>query len=427
MKTATILVAAFLGILIHDVISHSGTGLSDNSDEGQAKKCPEEDIHGVVLEFPPYMIIRDEGNGTILDSGIVFDYIGNIFNDCCKGEDARVEIEELDEDFESNSFTTALHNANIVFPVDEALEQELTISGINYAFYDIVHSPGYVLIGIAGVLIWALEYHVRNEDFPLTFKRGSSEGFWWATISITTVGYGDKAPKSLLGRLFSVLWILIGLVVITMFTATVTSALTNTALPEFTNTLEGMKVGLLDKDFEAEEEARYIGANPLSYQSVADLNAALSSEKVEGIFMERIQAYYYYKDSNDENLRIFKAINAKISYKMVLKTNTMQQFIDWNSCIKRRLEHPSIDRLIKNYTKPMKAFKPAMDTIGLLSGKSEETTVFLLIVLGILLGLFALGVLVECCLAKSHRFLRKTSLAQDGGFSNEFISFHKCT
>ena len=188
MKTATILVAAFLGILIHDVISQSGTGLSDNSDEGQAKKCPEEDIHGVVLEFPPYMIIRDEGNGTILDSGIVFDYIGNIFNDCCKGEDARVEIEELDEDFESNSFTTALHNANIVFPVDEALEQELTISGINYAFYDIVHSPGYVLIGrmdqynrkvkslvlkslydswpifvliflltgIAGVLIWAL-------------------------------------------------------------------------------------------------------------------------------------------------------------------------------------------------------------------------------------------------------------------------------
>ena len=70
--------------------------------------------------------------------------------------------------------------------------------------------------------------------------------------------------------------------------------------------------------------------------------------------MERIQAYYYYKDSNDENLRIFKAINTKISYRMALKTNTMQQFIDGNSCIKRRLEHPLIDRLIKNYTKPMK-------------------------------------------------------------------------
>ena len=92
----------------------------------------------------------------------------------------------------------------------------------------------------------------------------------------------------------------------------------------------------------------------VGYESVADLNAALSSEKVEGIFMERIQTYYYYKDSNDQNLRIFKAINAKISYKIALKTNTMQQFIDGNSCIKRRLEHPLIDQIIKKYTKPMK-------------------------------------------------------------------------
>ena len=70
--------------------------------------------------------------------------------------------------------------------------------------------------------------------------------------------------------------------------------------------------------------------------------------------MERIQTCYYYKDSNDQNLRIFKAINAKISYKIALKTNTMQQFIDGNSCIKRRLEHPLIDQIIKKYTKPMK-------------------------------------------------------------------------
>ena len=187
MKTATILVAAFLGTLIRDVISQSGCGLIDNTDEGEAKKCPDY-IQGAVLQFPPYMMITDEGNKTVLDSGIVFDYIYDIFNDCCKVEDARVAIEELDKDFESNSFKTGLRNADIVFPVDEALEQELTISGISYAFYDIVHSPGYVLIGrmdqynrkvknlvlkslydswpifvliflltgIAGVLIWAL-------------------------------------------------------------------------------------------------------------------------------------------------------------------------------------------------------------------------------------------------------------------------------
>ena len=53
-----------------------------------------------------------------------------------------------------------------------------------------------------------------------------------------------------------------------------------------------------------------------------------------------------------------------------------------------------------------------MDAVGLLSGKSEETGVFLLIVSGTLLVLFALGVLVESCLAKSHRFLGMTSLGE---------------
>ena len=186
MKTATILVAAFLGTLIRDVISHSGFGFSNNSDEGQAKKCPEKDIQEVVLEFPPYMILSDEENEATFDRGIVFEYIQSIFKDCCKGEDARVETEALH--LESDCFMTELHNADIVFPVDEALEDELTTSGVSYGFYDIVHSPGYVLIGrvdqynrkvkslvlkslydswpifvliflltgIAGVLIWAL-------------------------------------------------------------------------------------------------------------------------------------------------------------------------------------------------------------------------------------------------------------------------------
>ena len=76
--------------------------------------------------------------------------------------------------------------------------------------------------------------------------------------------------------------------------------------------------------------------------------------------MERIQTYYFYMDSNDENLRIFKSINAKISYKIALKNDTMQQFIDGNSCIKRRLEHPLIDRIIKSYTRPMKVLNDSV-------------------------------------------------------------------
>ena len=41
--------------------------------------------------------------------------------------------------------------------------------------------------------------------------------------------YGDKIPKSSLGRLFGVIWILVGAMMLSMFTAMTTNAM-NTAL-----------------------------------------------------------------------------------------------------------------------------------------------------------------------------------------------------
>ena len=38
--------------------------------------------------------------------------------------------------------------------------------------------------------------------------------------------YGDKAPKSIVARIFSIFWILLGLVIMAIFVANITSALT---------------------------------------------------------------------------------------------------------------------------------------------------------------------------------------------------------
>ena len=46
---------------------------------------------------------------------------------------------------------------------------------------------------------------------------------------MTTVGYGDCAPKSLLTRLFCMAWILLGVVVISLFTGLVASAVQTTS------------------------------------------------------------------------------------------------------------------------------------------------------------------------------------------------------
>ena len=47
--------------------------------------------------------------------------------------------------------------------------------------------------------------------------------FWWAIVTMTTVGYGDFAPKSSAGRLFSVIVMFGGISLVSLLTATISS------------------------------------------------------------------------------------------------------------------------------------------------------------------------------------------------------------
>ena len=97
---------------------------------------------------------------------------------------------------------------------------------------------------IVGFFIWLIETWQNKNEFPRPFFIGLFEGFWWAFISMTTVGYGDKAPKFFLSRIIAVVWILIGITMISIFTAdlsTEIASVTTSTTPTMTNS----KIGVL--------------------------------------------------------------------------------------------------------------------------------------------------------------------------------------
>ena len=80
--------------------------------------------------------------------------------------------------------------------------------------------------------------------------------------------------------------------------------------------------------------------------------------EVEGVFMERLRAFYYYRDyvedGDNDNLRVFATVPTEITYKMALKQITTCNFLRKNFCFRHRLKNPLIDSLIKKYTTPLK-------------------------------------------------------------------------
>jgi ABC-type amino acid transport substrate-binding protein len=79
---------------------------------------------------------------------------------------------------------------------------------------------------IAGAIVWLFERRQNPEMFGGGAPRGIGHGIWWAIVTLTTVGYGDKAPKTLGGRLVALIWMLASVILIASFTAAVTTSFT---------------------------------------------------------------------------------------------------------------------------------------------------------------------------------------------------------
>ena len=79
---------------------------------------------------------------------------------------------------------------------------------------------------LAAHLLWFIERGVNPECFPGTYFAGVGEALWWSVATVITGGCENKAPVSLLGRLVGVAWMLVSIVLVAAFTATLSSQMT---------------------------------------------------------------------------------------------------------------------------------------------------------------------------------------------------------
>lgn len=72
------------------------------------------------------------------------------------------------------------------------------LDGVRFANIEIYFFALFSLVVIAGTLIYLAEGRVLGTDFV-----NIPAGMWWAIVTLTTVGYGDMVPATVLGKIIA--------------------------------------------------------------------------------------------------------------------------------------------------------------------------------------------------------------------------------
>ncbi|WP_164549809.1 ion channel [Altericroceibacterium xinjiangense] len=93
------------------------------------------------------------------------------------------------------------------------------LSLFNFGFFKVLAIVCALLL-VAGTVFWLVERR-GNDDLPSGSQpiKGLGDGFWWAGVTATTIGYGDLVPRTPAGRTVAMIWMLFSMALTSILTA----------------------------------------------------------------------------------------------------------------------------------------------------------------------------------------------------------------
>jgi ABC-type proline/glycine betaine transport system substrate-binding protein len=172
-------------------------------------------------------------------------------------------------------------------------------------------------------VIWWFERR-DNPEFDKSYPQGIWDSFWWSTVTLTTVGYGDKAPKGHLGRGWALLWMIAGYFVFASFTASITSSLAIDQLrgtingPEDLNGNRVVTVGGTD----AEDYLARQGIGPITVSTIDDAYAELADGRADAIAFDAPVLQFHAAHEGDGEVRVVGPVFEQVRYGLAVQADS---------------------------------------------------------------------------------------------------------
>ncbi|MFM1841858.1 MAG: hypothetical protein RLZZ490_594 [Cyanobacteriota bacterium] len=165
-----------------------------------------------------------------------------------------------------------------------------------------------LLLFIVGNLIWLAEHRQNPEQFAPNYSDGLQNGMWFALVTLTTVGYGDRSPKTKVGQLIASVWMIVALLSFSSITAGLASAFTaamseSAAEPSLQtpDDLKGKSVAVV-ADTTAVGWANFYQADICLTSSLEAAVKLLQQNQVDAIMFDRPVLVYYANQHPELNL-----------------------------------------------------------------------------------------------------------------------------
>ena len=148
--------------------------------------------------------------------------------------DLRVEKFDMTQPFSISSIGVAI-------PYLNRSTFSVFVSNIfSLAFLEIILLLIFVIF-VFGFLLWLVERKQNKFQFRPGLL-GLFDGLWWSAVTMTTVGYGDKAPKTNKGKAIAIIWMFTAVIIISSFTAGIASTLTISSLQTDIQNVEDIRL-----------------------------------------------------------------------------------------------------------------------------------------------------------------------------------------
>lgn len=207
-----------------------------------------------------------------------------------------------------------------------------------------------IVIVISAHLLWFFERKKNPQMFPQEYLRGIWEACWWSVVTVVTVGYGDKAPIGVAGRIIATIWMFTGVLLVSYFTASVSSALIVQQLETSIQGIEDLN-GKRVATVKESTAAKYLADLPMKkieYELVEEAFESLEESKVDAVVYDSPVLQNYAAKDGAGKAKVVGSTFERQSYGIALKTDSPYRE-EINQAILSIVEDGTYDRIYKKW------------------------------------------------------------------------------